>query len=49
MNKLKFDNRYLAIAIDLIDADDKYKNISKYMYEIFNFNGKEGELYDYFR
>ena len=27
MNKLKFDNRYLAIAIDLIDADDKYKNI----------------------
>ena len=27
MNKLKFDNRYLAIAIDLIDCEEKYKNI----------------------
>lgn len=27
LNKLKFDNRYLGIAIDLIDCEDKYKNI----------------------
>ena len=27
LNKLKFDNRYLGIAIDLINCEDKYKNI----------------------
>ena len=27
LNKLKFDNRYLSIAIDLINCEDKYHNI----------------------